>query len=219
MIAIKLTGRIFDDRALVKEYAAILRSLDERAVIITGGGSTARTYIEVARELGAGNYTLDLIGIEASRLNAWLMIAGLGDEAYPKPAESLAELLAALSYKRKVVMGGLQPGQSTATVAALAAEAVGARALINCANIDGIYDDDPRRNPNARRIPVVKASELAAILRSNALPGTYELADLWSLEILKRSKIPMYVVDGRRPGLLLEILRGGSNPGSLVLPE
>lgn len=219
MIAIKLTGRIFDDRALVKEYATILRSLDERAVIITGGGSTARTYIEVARELGAGNYTLDLIGIEASRLNAWLMIAGLGDEAYPKPAESLAELLAALSYKRKVVMGGLQPGQSTATVAALAAEAVGARALINCANIDGIYDDDPRRNPNARRIPVVKASELAAILRSNALPGTYELADLWSLEILKRSKIPMYVVDGRRPGLLLEILRGGSNPGSLVLPE
>ncbi|MGC8972815.1 MAG: UMP kinase [Thermoproteus sp.] len=219
MIAVKLSGRIFDDRSLVKEYASILKSVEEKAVIITGGGTIARSYIEAARELGAGNYVLDVIGIEASRLNAWLMIAGLGEDAYPKPAESLGELLTALGYKKKVIMGGLQPGQSTATVAALAAEAVGARALINCANVDGIYDDDPRRNPNARKIQVIKASELAALLKSSALPGTYELADLWSLEILRRSRIPMYIIDGRRPALLLEVLRNGANPGSLVLPE
>lgn len=218
MIVVKLTGRIFDDRSLVKEYASILRSLEEGAVVVTGGGSIARAYIEAARELGAGNYLLDVIGIEASRLNAWLIIAGMGDEVYPKPAESLSELLTALGRRKKVVMGGLQPGQSTATVAVLAAEAVRARALINCANVDAIYDDDPKRNPNARRIPVIKASELMALLKSNALPGTYELADLWSLEILKRSKIPMYIIDGKRPSLLLEALKG-ANPGSLVLPE
>ncbi|MDT7869683.1 MAG: UMP kinase [Thermoproteus sp.] len=219
MIAVKLSGRIFDDRSLVREYVSIIKSVEEKVVVIAGGGTTARSYIEAARELGAGNYLLDVIGIEASRLNAWLIIAGLGEDVYPKPAESLGELLTALGHKRRVVMGGLQPGQSTATVAALAAEAVGARALINCANIDGIYDDDPRRNPNAKRIPTIRASELAAILRSSALPGTYELADIWSLEILRRSKIPMYIIDGRRPGLLLDVLRGGVAPGSLVLPE
>lgn len=219
MIVVKLTGRIFDDKSLVREYVSMLRSLDEEAVIVTGGGSIARAYIEAAKELGAGNYLLDMVGIEASRLNAWLIIAGLGDEAYPKPVESLEELLTALGRRRKVVMGGLQPGQSTATVAALAAEAVRARALINCANVDAIYDEDPRRSPNARKIPVIKASELAAMLKSNALPGTYELADLWSLEILRRSRIPMYIVDGRRPELLLEVLKSGASPGSLILPE
>ncbi|MEL9990967.1 MAG: UMP kinase [Thermoproteus sp.] len=219
MIAIKLSGRIFDDKVLVKEYISTIKGLDEKTAIITGGGTTARNYIDLARELGASNYFLDLIGIEASRINAWLLIAGLGDEAYPKPAESLGEVVSALSYKKRVVLGGLQPGQSTATVAALVAEAIGARMLVNCANIDGIYDDDPKRNPNAKRIPRVKASELISLLKSSALPGTYELADLWSLEILKRSKIPMYVIDGKKPELLKALLEGGTVPGSLVLPE
>lgn len=219
MIAVKLSGRIFDDPALVREYATILSSIEEGLAIITGGGSTARRYIEAARSMGANNYFLDMIGIEASRLNAWLLVAALGPDVYPRPATSLEEVVTALGYKRKVVVGGLQPGQSTATVAALVAEAVGARMLINCANIDGVYDDDPSKNPNARKIPIVKASQLAAMLRSNALPGTYELADVWSLEVLRRSKIPMYIVDGRTPNHLLKVLREGANPGSLVLPE
>lgn len=219
MLVLKISGKIFDEENLIKEYINIIKKHIDKGVIVTGGGETARRYIERARGLGASNYFLDLIGIEVSRLNALVLIAGLGDEAYPKPAESLAELKSALSMSRYVVLGGLQPGQSTATVASLAAEAAGARALINCSAVDAIYEDDPRRNPTAKKYDEIKASELIAMLKSRALPGTYELADVWSLEILRRSGIPMYVVDGRRPELLADVLTGRGRPGTIVLPE
>jgi uridylate kinase len=114
-----------------------------------------------------------------------------------------------------VVTGGFQPGQSTATVAALVAEAVGSPVLLNAANIDAVYSDDPKKNPNAKRLPELTYDEFEKILRSSSLPGGYELMDLWSLSILRRSCITTYVFDGRRPELL-EAIAKGENPGSKI---
>jgi uridylate kinase len=114
-----------------------------------------------------------------------------------------------------VVSGGFQPGQSTATVAALVAEAVGASALLNAANIDAVYSDDPRKNPDAKRIPELTYDEFEKILRSSSLPGGYELMDVWSLSILRRNCVTTYVFDGRRPELL-EAIAKEENPGSKI---
>ncbi|MBP1449217.1 MAG: UMP kinase [Thermoproteus sp.] len=219
MIVIKLSGKLFENITLIYEYINIIKKYVDKGAIVVGGGETARRYIDYAKRLGANNYFLDVIGIEASRLNAWVVVAGLGEDAYPKPAETLAEALAASASRKYVVLGGLQPGQSTSTVAALVAEALNARVLINCAGIDAVYEEDPRSNPSAKKYDEVKAADLLAILRSRALPGTYELADIWSLEILRRSKIPMYIVDGRNPKLLEGVLLGRAKPGTVVVPE
>jgi uridylate kinase len=95
------------------------------------------------------------------------------------------------------------------------AEAVGSPVLLNAANIDAVYSDDPRRNPNARRIPEMRYDEFEKILHSSALPGGYELMDVWSLSILRRNCITTYIFDGRRPDHIEAIARG-ENPGSRI---
>lgn len=210
MIAVlKLSGRIFDDENLILQYAEQLRRSEGKLAVVTGGGSLARRYISIARSGGASHTFQDLLGIYASRLNALLLISLLGDEAYSKVPSSLEEILAAWGGRRIVVTGGLQPGQSTATVAALVAEAVGAPLLLNAANIDAVYDDDPKVNPNARRLEELTYDEFERMVRSTSLPGGYELMDIWSISILKRNCITTYVFDGRRPEYIEAILRGG----------
>jgi len=213
-LVIKLSGRIFDDGELVLRYAQIIKARKDKVGVITGGGEVARRYISVARRGGASNTFQDLLGIYASRLNALLLISLL-DNAYPRVPTNIEEFLEAWRIHQVVVSGGFQPGQSTATVAALVAEAVGVSALLNAANIDAVYSDDPRKNPDAERIPELTYDEFEKILRSSSLPGGYELMDVWSLSILKRNCVTTYVFDGRRPEHIEAIARG-ENPGSKI---
>lgn len=213
-LVIKLSGRIFDDEELVLRYAQIIKARKDKVGVVAGGGEVARRYISAARWGGASNTFQDLLGIYASRLNALLLISLL-DNAYPRVPTNIEEFLEAWRTHQVVVSGGFQPGQSTATVAALVAEAVGASALLNAANIDAVYSDDPRKNPDAKRIPELTYDEFEKILRSSSLPGGYELMDVWSLSILRRNCITTYVFDGRRPELL-EAIAKGENPGSKI---
>jgi len=213
-LVIKLSGRIFEDEELVLRYAQIIKARRDKVGVVTGGGEVARRYISVARRGGASNTFQDLLGIYASRLNALLLISLL-DNAYPRVPTNIEEFLEAWRIHQVVVSGGFQPGQSTATVVALVAEAVGASALLNAANIDAVYSDDPRKNPDAERISELTYDEFEKILRSSSLPGGYELMDVWSLSILKRSCVTTYVFDGRRPEHIEAIARG-ENPGSRI---
>lgn len=213
-LVIKLSGRVFENEELVLKYVEVLKTVKEKICVITGGGDVARRYIQIAKRGGASYTFQDLLGIYSSRLNALLLISLLED-AHPEVPTNLQEVLKACRQSRIVVTGGLQPGQSTATVAALVAEAVKAGVLLNAANIDAVYTDDPRRNPSAKKIGELKYDDLEKILNSSALPGGYELLDLWSLAILKRNCIITYIFDKDRPDYILNILRGG-NPGSRV---
>ena len=213
-LVIKLSGRIFDDEELVLRYAQIIKTRKDKVGVVAGGGEVARRYISAARRGGASNTFQDLLGIYASRLNALLLISLL-DNAYPRVPTNIEEFLEAWRTHQVVVSGGFQPGQSTATVAALVAEAVGASALFNAANIDAVYSGDPRKNPDAKRIPELTYDEFEKILRSSSLPGGYELMDVWSLSILKRNCITTHIFDGRRPEHIEAIARG-ENPGSKI---
>ncbi|ACB40536.1 UMP kinase [Pyrobaculum neutrophilum] len=213
-VVVKLSGRIFEDEELVLKYAEAIKSYGVKIAVVTGGGELARRYISAAKRGGASNTFQDLIGIYASRLNALLLISLLGD-AYPKVPTNIEEFLEAWRSHRVVVAGGFQPGQSTATVAALVAEAAGASVLLNAANIDAVYSDDPRKNPKAERLPHLKYDEFERIVRSSSLPGGYELMDVWSISILRRNCITVYIFDGRRPEHIGAILRG-ENPGTKI---
>jgi len=220
-VVLKLSGRLFNDVEVVASYVELIRELSKvgwKIVVVAGGGGIAREYISMAERLGAPPTYLDMLGIEASRLNALLMISALNDIAYPSIPKSVEEVRVASVINDVVVLGGLQPGQSTATVAALVAEAVGSKLLVNCANVDGVYTSDPRRDPNARRLDRVKTVELRSLVESKPLPGYYELFDIWSLEILSRSGITMYVIDGRRVDLVRRALYEGVVEGTVVEP-
>jgi len=69
----------------------------------------ARDYIGIARSLGVSEAMCDDIGIEVTRLNAKLLIAALGDYAYPVVPHNFREAMQFASSNRIVVMGGTEP--------------------------------------------------------------------------------------------------------------
>ena len=204
----------------IRTYCRVMNSFSKKnqLTIVTGGGVLARKYIAAARELGASESVCDQIGIQASRLNARLFVAGLSDRAYPDIPESLAEFAKFRTSGLIVLMGGLQPGQSTNAVAALAAETMRADYLINATDVDGVYSSDPEKDAHAKKLDEVTIDELIRILSTQGMgAGEYALMDPLALRIIKRARIPTVILNGRDPSNL-EKAFAGKRVGTRVTP-
>jgi uridylate kinase len=199
-IVIKLSGSIFSqdtNHDSIKNYAQMLIDISNNVqpIVIAGGGKIARHYIDLARSLGSDEANLDIIGIEVSRLNAKLLIAALGDQAYSQVPKNLEEVAIAVASGKIVIAGGLHPGQSTNATSALIAETSKASGFVNSTDVDGIYDSDPNVNPNARLFKEITVNECMEILRAErTVAGTYDLMDIIALKVIERSKIPTRVI-------------------------
>lgn len=222
-VVIKLSGSLFPfppKTALLKPFATYFRSLNRRGVqpiLVTGGGVAARTYIDRAREFGQDEASLDEIGIWASRLNAGLLIAALGNAAFPSVPTTLDEAAAAATSRKIVVAGGLHPGHSTNATAALIAEKTKARFFLNATDVDGVYTGDPRTDRTAKKFKRISTRQLARLVaRSPMGAGTYDLMDLVALKIIERSHLPTQVIQCTLPAIRAAI--DGKQPGTLITP-
>jgi uridylate kinase len=180
-----------------KQYSDILTNLTSHVqlIVITGGGSIARLYINFARKLGLDEAGLDLLGIAISRVNAKLLIASLGHYAYPEVPTSLDDVDRFVESNKIIVSGGLHPGQSTNATSALIAEKTRASAFINATDVNGIYDSDPRKNKNAQLFAKIELSKLLNILlKESSMAGEYDLLDIVALKVIERSKIRTKVI-------------------------
>ncbi len=224
-IVIKIGGYAFPsetDLNVISEYAQLLKKLRKEGhdiVAVTGGGENARKYIKSARELGGTESFCDWMGIQVSRLNAYLLITELKEDVYPNPPTSVNELLEMFTTEKIVILGGLQPGQSTNAVAAIAAEAIRAHMLINTTDVEGVYTADPKKDPRAKKIPVITVNELFDIVsRDKIFAGSYKLFDLSAVKIIERSKIPTWIVDGRNVKNVLRVING-EKVGTQIITE
>jgi uridylate kinase len=199
-VAIKLSGSIFSEQRnedTIKRYAEMLTdiSIDVQPIVIAGGGKIARHYINLARYLGSDEASLDIMGIEVSRLNAKLLIIALGEQAYSQVPKNLEEVTIAAESGKIVIVGGLHPGQSTNATSALIAEKVRASRFLNATDVDGIYDLDPNISRNAKLLNEITVSECMEILKDgSSMAGTYDLMDIVALKVIERSKIPTRVL-------------------------
>jgi uridylate kinase len=181
----------------LKRYASMMSKISKKMqlVVVAGGGKVARHYISIARSFGSDEASLDIIGIEVSRLNARLMILALGDQAYPAVPEDLEQVSKAVTANRIVVTGGLHPGQSTNATAALIAEKVKASKFLNATDVDGIYDSDPTKNKNAKLFNEITVKKCIDLLGSeDSAAGGYDLMDIVALKVIERSRIPTIVL-------------------------
>ena len=219
---IKLGGFAFsfeENHPLVEEYVKLFKELlgQYHFVVVTGGGPIARYYIKAAREMDVPESLCDHLGILASRLNARLLVDGLGEYAFPEVPTTIDELKHYFASGKIVAMGGLTPGHSTNAVAAIAAETIQADQFINATDVDGVYTADPSKDPNAKKLDEVTIDRLTQILsKGDITAGAYDLMDPLALRIIARSKIPTIIVNGRAPDNVLKALRNEST-GTRVL--
>jgi uridylate kinase len=212
---VKLGGALFrrepDVPALKAMGSALAGFVEEgnQLVVVAGGGENARTYIGTARKLGAEESTCDLLGIQITRANGELIRLALGSRASSKIPTALSELPHFVGPGKVVVMGGLQPGQSTNAVAALAAEITRAEILVNGTDVEGVYTDDPKKNPKAKLIRSVEVDKLLRwAMGGEVFAGRYELLDPLAIKIMQRARIPTRFVWLADPGNILAALNG-----------
>ena len=211
-----LVGR---DTKGLSEYAKALKELaaEHNIFVVVGGGKIAREYIEKARALGASELFCDQIGIGATKLNALLLVAALGDAAPQEIPESYNQ--AAESLHRIVVMGGLSPGQTTDAVSAMLAERVHADRLVIATSVDGVYTADPEKDPSAQKLAVMTPRALVRLaIETEMKAGSRSPVDPLAAKIIERSSIPTAIVLGSE----IENLRKGAlggHTGTEIRPE
>lgn len=206
----------------IKPYISVLTKISTkyRLFVVVGGGGTARQYITLARSFDADDAFSDELGILVTRLNAMLLIGALGEHAYPKVPENHTEALCAAGSGKIVVMGGITPGQTTDAVAAVLAERVQASLFINLTAVDGIYSADPRKDPKAERYEKMTAAELLkVVVGQQAVAGVNTVMDIVAVKMVERCGIPLLVMNGSNPDLLIETLESGKITGTLVSPD
>jgi len=141
-----------------------------RFVIITGGGKIARKYQNAAKEIvKVANEDLDWIGIHCTRLNAHLLRTIFIDKSYPRIIKNPEEKI---KFKEKVLIAaGWKPGCSTDYDAVLLAKNFGVKKLVNLTNIDYVYDKDPRKFKDAKKIESISWKDFRKIVGDKWDPG------------------------------------------------
>lgn len=210
-IIVRLGGSILGsppDPDVVRLYSGVIsRVLKQRhrVVAVVGGGTTARQYIDAAKKIGLPHKEQDLIAIQASRLNARLVGMALGVDGM---AVTLDGVLSNVGKHRVAVMGGLKPGITTDTVATLVAEAWNSDLIIKASDQDGIYTEDPRKNPDARLLSTVSYARVVEILGGKHSPGIHSIVDPVAVERIANKKLKLVVVNGGDPENVIRAING-----------
>lgn len=107
-------------------------------------------------------------------------------------------------------------------LAAMVSAAVGADALVLCTDVDGLYSANPKSDPNAEHIPVVKS--ITDSLRNLDMSTTNSVGTggmatkVQAAEKAIASGITTYIIDGEKQSSYNALLKG-DNPGTIFLPS
>jgi glutamate 5-kinase len=91
------------------------------------------------------------------------------------------------------------------------ANLVGADILVNLSDIDGLYDSDPRKNPNAKFIECVENIDdiIGCAGGAGTERGTGGMeAKITAAKMVTDNGIPMFIMNGRDPKILYDLLDG-----------
>lgn len=197
---------------LISEYADLIRAFKARGfevVVVVGGGALAREFIKIAKDLSLDMQAQDEIAISCSRLFAQLFLKRLGEVGCSKVAITLDDAAQCLSEGKVVVMGGLKPGITTDTVAALVAERVNADLLVKGTDQDGVYDKDPRKHADAVKLDQLGFKDLSKVFEENVhKAGIHQIIDPEAVKVLKRKRLKLIVVNGFKPENILAAIEG-----------
>lgn len=189
----------------------------EAFIIFTGGGKIAREYQRAAKELGISKTkTLDLLGIWATRMNAILLQTIFGRMC---DKDLIFSLQGRFNPKKKIVIGaGYEPGHSTDYDAVYFANRIRTNLVINLSNIDFVYDKDPKKFKDARKIEKISINDFLKIVGRKWRPGGNFPFDPRAALLARSCNIKIIILNGRNLENLERFLDGGKFMGTEIFP-
>jgi uridylate kinase len=214
-IVIRLGGSVVaspPNIRLLKEYAEIIQKLKgegHEMVIVVGGGSTAREFINLAQKLDLPEKEQDEIAISISRIFAQLLALKIDEKTVKIIPTSVEGAAQALFRNKAIVMGGLKPGMTTDSVAALVASKINADLIVKATDQEGVYTEDPKTHPEAKKIDEMNFDELESLWTDKKhRAGIHRIIDPKAVQILKENKIKTIVLNGSKPKNLKSAIEG-----------
>lgn len=207
---------------IVERVAKEIKKATDQGVeiaVVCGGGNFWRGASASAR--GMDRATADYVGMLATVMNALALQSALEAEKVQCVVQSAIEMKNVaepfirrkanrhLSAKTVVVFaaGTGSPFFSTDTTAALRASEMNADAIMKATMVDGVYDSDPKKNPDAKRYDTVTFAE--------CLGQGLKVMDSTAFTLCQDNNIPIIVFDINGSGNITKAL-AGENIGTLI---
>ena len=195
--------------------------LGVQLAVVVGGGNIFRG-MRNSQKLGMDQASGDYVGMLATIMNAIALQSELRKIGVPCRVQSALDIhkvaepyirFKAIRHleKGRVVIFAAGTGNSfftTDTADALRAAEIGAVALLMAKNgVDGVYDDDPRINPNAKKYDKITYDDI--------IINNLKVMDLTSCSLCKQNNIPIFVFDFAQKDSIIKILKN-ENIGTYV---
>jgi uridylate kinase len=201
------------------EISEVVKAGTEAAIVI-GGGNFIRG--KQAEEQGMDRVQADQMGMLATVINALALqnaLEQLGVQTRVQTAIEMRSIAEPFITRRAIrhlekgrvlifAAGTGSPFFSTDTAAALRASEIKSDCLLKATKVDGIYDKDPVKFPDAKFLPEVSFAE--------ALSLQLKVMDAAAFSLCMENKMPIVVFDVRRRGNLTKLLIEGERTGSTV---
>ena len=210
------------DPEVMKHIALQVREVKDLGVsvaIVVGGGNIYRGIR--AEEQGIDRATGDYMGMLATVMNAVALqdcLETLGLDTRVQTAIQIAQV--AESYIRRRAIRHLEKGRTvifaggtgnpyftTDTTAALRAMEIGAEVILKATRVDGVYDKDPERFPDATFFPEITYLEV--------LNRNLRVMDATAISLCMENKLPIVVFNLKEKGNMTKAVLG-ERVGTLV---
>lgn len=222
-ILLKLSGESFcvsggfgidgEQLSSIAERICQIHKLGTQIAIVVGGGNFLRGET-FSKSSHIPRHTADYMGMLATVINACALQETL--EKFNQPTRVLSAIevsaicepfirrraLRHLEQDRVTILAGGtgNPFFSTDTCAALRASELDADILIKATKVDGVYDDDPKKNPNAKLFEKLAYQD---VLKNNL-----KVMDHSAISLCSENKIPIIVLNIFQKGSITKALFG-----------
>ena len=214
-------GDPFDPK-IIEQYAQdikLVTNLGVQVAIVIGGGNIYRGMNEA--ESGIERAHGDYMGMLATVINALAMQAMLEKiGVYTRLQSAINMEQVAEPYIRRKALRHLEKGRvvifgagtgnpyfTTDTAGSLRAIEMKADFILKGTRLDGIYNADPEKEPNAKRFENISFQE--------CINQNLKVMDMTAFTLCMENKLPIIVFDMNKPGNLLKVVEG-MNVGTLV---
>lgn len=229
-IVIKLSGEALREPGsrenispqIVRDLALRIKEIHDLGVqtsVVIGGGNIWRGLS--ASHRGMDRTTADYMGMLATVINGLALkgaLEGAGLQTRVQTAIDMQNVAEPFILGRAIrhlelgrvvifVAGTGNPYFSTDTTAALRASEIRADVILKATKVDGIYDSDPKKNPDAKRFERISFND--------ALTKRLQVMDSTAFSLCMDNKIPIIVFDMNTPSNFRDVVLG-KNVGTTV---
>ncbi|MDO8704638.1 MAG: UMP kinase [Sulfuricaulis sp.] len=210
------------NRDVLVRIAAEIKSVVAQGVqlaVVIGGGNIFRGIAPSAA--GMDRASADYMGMLATVMNSLAMQDALEKQDVPVRVQSALRIDQVVEpYVRRRAIRHLEQGRvvifaagtgnpffTTDTAATLRGAEVGADIVLKATKVDGVYDRDPVKHPDAKRYDVISFDEV--------LEKRLGVMDAAAIALCRDQNLPVRVFSVHKPGNLMRICLG-ENVGTLV---